>query len=145
MKGADGLDAEALRAFLRAEFPQVADDLVLDRVTACGVDVRLRVSERHLRPGGTVSGPSLFMLADAGFYLALLSRIGRVPLAVTTNASVDFMRKPVADRDVLGAAELFKLGRRLAVGQVLMRSEGTDDIVCRASLTYAIPGDSGAT
>ena len=101
--------------------------------------LRLKVSDRHLRPGGTVSGPALFGLADVAMYLAILSRIGPVALAVTTNCSIDFMRKPAAGCDVLAEARLLKLGRRLAVGDVLLFSEGTTEPVARAGLTYSIP------
>jgi len=72
-----------------------------ERVTAEELVVRLRVSERHLRPGGTVSGPSMFALADVGMYLAILARLGPVALAVTTNCSIDFMRKPAAGADLI--------------------------------------------
>jgi uncharacterized protein (TIGR00369 family) len=133
------MDGAALEAFLQEAFPQVAADFALDRVEEDGLTVRLRVGERHLRPGGTVSGPAMFSLADVGIYLAILSRLGPVALAVTTNCSIDFMRKPVAGADLLCEARLLKLGRVLAVGDCLMRSEGSEAIVARASLTYSIP------
>ncbi len=128
-----------LTAFLERDFGQVAGDFAIERVGPEGLVLRLRVAERHLRPGGTVSGPAIFALADVAIYLAILSRIGEVPLAVTTNASVDFMRKPTAGRDLLGEARLLKLGRSLAVGDVLVFSEGAAEPVARAGLTYAIP------
>lgn len=128
-----------LGAFLAREFPQVAEDFVVERLTAEGVVVRLRVAERHLRPGGTVSGPNIFALADVAVYLALLARIGSVALAVTTNAGIDFLRKPEAGRDLIGEARLLKLGRVLAVGEVLVRSDGRAEPVARANLTYSIP------
>lgn len=133
------MDAAALADFLRQEFPQVADDFRIEGLTSDGLTVRMAVAERHLRPGGTVSGPSMFALADVAMYLAILSRIGPVALAVTTNCAIDFMRKPAAGRDLIAEARLLKLGRVLAVGDVLIRSEGTGDVVARASLTYAIP------
>lgn len=133
------MDRDALTAFLGAEFGQVAEDFAVDHVDAGGVALRLRVAERHLRPGGTVSGPSIFALADVAMYLAILSRIGPVALAVTTNCSVDFMRKPAAGRDLIGQARLLKLGRTLAVGDVLVFSEGGTEPVARAGLTYSIP------
>ncbi|HEY6918099.1 MAG TPA: PaaI family thioesterase, partial [Tabrizicola sp.] len=77
------MDAGALEAFLREEFGQVAGEFAVERADAAGVTLRLRVGERHLRPGGTVSGPSIFALADVAMYLAILSRIGPVALAVT--------------------------------------------------------------
>jgi acyl-coenzyme A thioesterase PaaI-like protein len=97
------------------------------------------VSDKHLRPGGTVSGPTIFGLADFAFYFALLARIGPVALAVTTSAAVDFMRKPQPGRDLLAEVRLLKLGRVLAVGDVMVRSEGSDDPVARISMTYSIP------
>lgn len=128
-----------LAAFLVREFPQVAEDFALERLTTEGIVMRLRVAERHLRPGGTVSGPNIFALADVAVYLALLARIGPVALAVTTNAGIDFLRKPEAGRDLIGEARLLKLGRVLAVGEVLVRSDGRPEPVARANLTYSIP------
>lgn len=132
------MDRAALAAFLAAEFPQ-ATDFAVETAGVEGVVLRLRVAERHLRPGGTVSGPAMFGLADVAFYLAIQARIGPVALAVTTNASMDFMRKPAAGCDLLAEARLLKLGRQLAVGDVLIRSEGLADPVARAGMTYAIP------
>jgi uncharacterized protein (TIGR00369 family) len=133
------MDAGALQAFLRRDFGQVAADFAVERADATGVCLRLRVESRHLRPGGTVSGPAMFGLADVAMYLAILSRIGPVALAVTTNCAIDFMRKPQAGVDLLAEARVLKLGRSLAVGDVMIFSEGGADPVARASLTYAIP------
>ena len=133
------MDKSALTAFLNAEFPQVKDDFAVESVTPDGVVMRQIVRERHLRPGGTVSGPTMFGLADVAIYLAILSRIGPVALAVTTNCAIDFMRKPAANADLIAHARLLKLGRVLAVGDVLIRSEGQTEPVARASLTYSIP------
>ncbi|MEL7181491.1 MAG: PaaI family thioesterase [Pseudomonadota bacterium] len=133
------MDIAALQAFVGREFPQLGDDFHIEQLTQGGVSVRLKVGERHLRPGGTVSGPSMFSLADVSVYLAILARIGPVALAVTTNCSIDFMRKPAAGADLLCHAKLLKLGRVLAVGDVLIYSEGQADPVARATLTYSIP------
>lgn len=133
------MDRAALAGFLRSDFAQVADDFAVDRADEAGVTLRLVAGPRHLRPGGTVSGPALFALADVAMYLAILSRIGPVALAVTTNCSIDFMRKPEAGRDVLAEARLLKLGRVLAVGDVLVFSQGRPEPVARASLTYSLP------
>jgi acyl-coenzyme A thioesterase PaaI-like protein len=81
----------------------------------------------------------MFGLADVAMYLAILSRIGPVGLAVTTNCSIDFMRKPAAGRDLLGVTRVLKLGRALAVGDVMIYSKGQPEPVARASLTYSIP------
>ncbi len=133
------MDKAALTAFLAREFGQVAEDFSVETVGPERLVLRLKVAERHLRPGGTVSGPSIFALADVAMYLAILARIGPVALAVTTNCAVDFMRKPAAGRDLLGEARVLKLGRTLVVGDVLVFSEGLSDPVARAGLTYAIP------
>jgi len=136
------MDIPALNAFLLRDFRQVSDEFVIERVTAEELVVRLRVSERHLRPGGTVSGPSMFALADVGMYLAILARLGPVALAVTTNCSIDFMRKPAAGADLIAKTRILKLGRVLAVGDVLLYSEGQAAPVARAGLTYSIPPQS---
>lgn len=133
------MEAAELQAFLARNFGQVADDFRVEHADAAGVRVRLLVAERHLRPGGTVSGPSMFALADVGLYLAILSRLGPVALAVTTNCAIDFMRKPEAGRDLIGEARLLKLGRVLAVGDVVIHSDGRSEPVARAGLTYSIP------
>lgn len=133
------MDAEALEAFLARDFGQVAEEFGVDAVSMEEITVRLKVAERHLRPGGTVSGPSMFGLADVSVYLAILSRIGPKALTVTTNCSIDFMRKPAAGVDLIARTKLLKLGRVLAVGDVLMFSEGQAAPVARASLTYSIP------
>lgn len=125
--------------FLAREYPQVRGEYVVEALTAEGIELRLRVGEKHLRPGGTVSGPSIFALADIAFYLALLSRIGPQALAVTTSASIDFLRKPLAGADLLAEVRILKLGRVLAVGDVLVRSDEQPDAVARASFTYSIP------
>ena len=137
----DGLamDVPALSAFMVEAFPQVAGDFRVEAVGPGTITVRLLTADRHLRPGGTISGPTMFALADVAVYLAILARIGPVALAVTTNASIDFLRKPAAGRDLIGEGRLLKLGRVLAVGDVLIRSDGSPDIVARANATYSIP------
>lgn len=133
------MDRDALSAFLKSEFQQVADMFAIDDVEQMGVTVRLLHDERHLRPGGTVSGPAMFALADVAVYLAILAMVGPKALSVTTNCAIDFMRKPVAGVDLICKARLLKLGRVLAVGDCLIYSEGTEAPVARASLTYSIP------
>ena len=133
------MSAPDLDDFMRAEFPQVADDFAIEEVGERRIRVRLRVGERHLRPGGTVSGPAIFALADVAVYLALLAMVGPQALAVTTNCAIDFMRKPAARTDLIAECRLLKLGRVLAVGDVLIHSEGGAEPVARASLTYSIP------
>lgn len=133
------MSAPDLMEFLEREFPQVGRDFEIEEVGEMRVRVRLLVAERHLRPGGTVSGPSIFALADVSVYLAVLAMIGPEGLAVTTNCSIDFMRKPAARTDLIADCRLLKLGRVLAVGDVLVQSDGMAEPVARASLTYSIP------
>lgn len=128
-----------LSAFMWRAFPQAAEDFLVEHLTGDGIVMRLKVAEKHLRPGGTVSGPSIFGLADVAVYLAILARIGPVALAVTTNGTVDFLRKPVAGVDLLAEARILKLGKSLAVGDVLVRSEGMEAPVARSNMTYSIP------
>lgn len=139
------MTARELEAFLSREFPQVAEDFAVEEVLQNRARIRFRVADRHLRPGGTVSGPSIFALADVAMYLALLAMIGPEALAVTTNCAIDFMRKPVAEADLIAQARILKLGRVLAVGDVLVFSDGTEPPVARASLTYSIPPRKAAT
>lgn len=136
------MDKDALNAFLAQEFPQVADSYRVEDVTDARLIARLMVGDDHLRPGGTVSGPSMFALADLAIYCAILSRIGPVGLAVTTNASIDFMRKPAAGGDLLAECRVLKLGRMLAVAEALIFSDGQADPVARCSMTYSIPPKS---
>ena len=133
------MDRNALNGFLTRGFPQIAGQVSVDQLDDDLLIARLHVTEQHLRPGGTVSGPAMFALADVAIYLAILARIGEVALAVTTNASIDFMRKPQAGRDLLADCRILKLGRSLAVGECLIRSDGTPEPVARCSMTYAIP------
>ncbi|MCF3972699.1 PaaI family thioesterase [Paracoccus salsus] len=133
------MDADALNAFLARDFPQVAGQYRVDSVDEDGLQARLIVDESHLRPGGTVSGPSIFALADLAVYCAILARIGPVALAVTTNASIDFMRKPQAGKDLIARCRVLKLGRVLAVAEALIGSDGASEPVARCSMTYAIP------
>ncbi len=133
------MDAAALNAFLERDFGQVAAQFCVESAEVERLMLRLRVGVMHLRPGGTVSGPSMFGLADVAIYLAILSRIGPVALAVTTGATIDFLRKPEAGADLLAETRLLKLGRRLAVGEALLFSEGQVAPVARASMTYSIP------
>lgn len=126
-------------ALFAEQFPQaVASGTVLEAIGDRWSRLRQPIQERHLRPGGTVSGPTLMGLADRAVYTALLGQIGMVPLAVTTSLHIDFLRKP-EPRDVIAKAELLKLGKRLAVGSVTMYSDGSDEPIAHATVTYSIP------
>lgn len=133
------MDVAEMNAFLDKVFLEVAGDFRVEHVDEGGVDLRLLVQDRHLRPGGTISGPAMFALADVTAYMVTLAHIGPRALAVTTNCSIDFMRKPVSGVDLIGKGRLLKLGKQLSVSDVLIYSEGDARPVSRASLTYAIP------
>jgi uncharacterized protein (TIGR00369 family) len=133
------MDLDALARFMAETFPQMAGEIVVEDIREGTMRSRLNVGAHHLRPGGTVSGPAMFTLADVSVYLAILAMIGPKALAVTTNCSMDFMRKPAAHADLICECRLLKLGRVLAVGDCLIYSEGVADPVARAALTYSIP------
>ncbi|MBT8458226.1 MAG: PaaI family thioesterase [Boseongicola sp.] len=130
---------EEVREFIAVEFPQMADVYRVDAIAPMWARVSMLPDERHLRPGATVSGPTIFGLADCGMYFALMATIGPEALAVTTNATIDFMRKPVAGKTLGAEVKLLKVGRFLAVGDVAIRSDGSDDMIARATLTYSMP------
>ena len=128
-----------LEEFVDREFVQVEGDFTVLDLTEDSIEVRLNVSDKHLRPGGTVSGPAMFSLADVTAYFMTLARIGPQALTVTTNCSIDFMRKPAAATNLIARGRLLKLGRQLSITDVLLFSEGAEAPVARASLTYSIP------
>lgn len=136
------LTASEIEAHFARDFPQGdfgPDGLFkIERVGMGSALVRMKASESVLRPGGTVSGPSMMTLADATMYVAILASIGWVPLAVTTNLNINFLRKPKTG-DVLADCKLLKLGKRLTVGEVAIRSDGEEEIAAHCTATYSIP------
>lgn len=137
------IGAEEMAGYLDEVFPQVKGMFAIDEISEARVLMRLHEDERHLRPGGTVSGPAMFSLADVAAYVATMSRVGREALAVTTHCSIDFMRKPAAGVDLLAEARVLKMGKALSVTDVLLYSEGMAEPVAHASLTYSIPPKRG--
>ena len=133
------MTADEVMTVLDRVFGQVAGQFAIEELGEMQITVRLKVGEQHLRPGGTVSGPSIFGLADVAIYMIVMAMIGPKVLAVTTSSSMDFMRKPDGQKDLIATCKLLKLGRSLAVGDVLIFSEGGQDPVARASMTYSIP------
>jgi uncharacterized protein (TIGR00369 family) len=135
-----------LESFLRKEFPQVfnADSgLTIEGIWHGGAQVRQAYRQNFIRPGGTIMGPTMMALADFAMYVAVLASIGREPLAVTTNLNINFLRKPGL-ADLLAEARLMKLGKRLAVGEVAIRSVGAVELVAHATSTYSIPSPRDA-
>jgi acyl-coenzyme A thioesterase PaaI-like protein len=128
---------EEVAAFLAAEFPQTK--CVIQEVSKSGAIVSHEIGPSELRPGGTVAGPVLMTVADVALYVAILGEIGIVPLAVTTSLTINFLRKPAADKSITGVCKLMKVGKSLAVGEVWLYSEGTSEPVAHAVGTYSIP------
>ena len=140
------MTVEELERFFLAEFPQVfhaESGLAIEAVWERGCRVRQAFRQRSVRPGGTISGPTMMALADFAMYVAVLAAIGPVPLAVTINLNINFLRK-AAPRDLLAEARLLKLGKRLATGEVTICAQGETEPVAHVTSTYSIPpGDNG--
>jgi uncharacterized protein (TIGR00369 family) len=137
------MTAEAIGELLHEVFPQAfypGCGLAIERVDYGDIRVRRHFHEDHLRPGGTVSGPTMMELADFAMYVAVFSAVGPQPLAVTTNLNINFLRKPTR-ADLIAEARLMKVGKRLAVGEVTIFSDGSSDPVAHVTSTYSIPND----
>lgn len=135
------MNAESIGALLHEVFPQAfypGCGLTLEQIGHGDVRVRRDFHEDHIRPGGTISGPTMMELADFAMYVAVFSAIGPQPLAVTTNLNINFLRKP-AQADLIAHARLMKVGKRLAVGEVTLYSVGLDEPVAHVTSTYSIP------
>lgn len=126
-----------INSFLKKDFPQVTS--IVEEIGPQSARVRHQLGEGDLRPGGTVSGPVMFAVADLALYVAILGEIGLVPLAVTTNLNINFLNKPSADKDLIGECRLIKVGKALIIGDVFIYSEGQEQPVAHATGTYAIP------
>ena len=138
---APALSAEQIGELLAAEFPQAfypGCGLAIERVGYGEARVRRAFNDNFLRPGGTISGPTMMELADFTMYVAVFSAVGAQPLAVTTNLSINFLRKP-AKADLIAEARLLKAGKRLAVGEVTIYSDGVPEPVAHVTSTYSIP------
>lgn len=123
--------------FMAAEFPQ--SKCIVEAVGNASATVSHHIGIDELRPGGTVSGPVLMMVADVALYVAILGEIGIVPLAVTTNLNINFLRKASANANIIGVCKLIKVGKSLAVGEVSLYSEGSEELVAHVVGTYSIP------
>jgi uncharacterized protein (TIGR00369 family) len=135
------MSAAEVEKLLEREFSQVmsrGSAIVIEDAWHGGCRVRRAFSEKSLRPGGTISGPTMMGMTDFAMYVAILASIGPVPLAVTTSLNINFLRKP-EQRDLVAEARLIKLGKRLAVGEVEIYSDGEDEMVAHATATYSIP------
>jgi len=128
---------DVIAKFLAKEFPQ--SKCVVEAVGDRTATIRHAVGFDELRPGGTVSGPVMMTVADVALYVAVLGEVGLVALAVTSNLSINFLRKPAADKDIIGQCKLIKVGRSLVVGEVVLYSDGDDRPVAHVMGTYALP------
>jgi uncharacterized protein (TIGR00369 family) len=126
-----------LTSFFQKDFPQAS--FIIESIGGKSATIRKEIDHNHLRPGGTVSGPVLMEMADAALYVTILSEIGLVALAVTTNLNINFLRKPSSGSDILAKCNLIKLGKTLAIGEVTIYSDGMAEPVAHAVGTYAIP------
>ncbi len=131
------LDANELQAILVAAFPGNEVPRV-EEVDDEAVIMSLPIDDRHGRPGGTLSGPTMMMLADTAAWMVILAQVGPMLLAVTTSLHIDFLRKPQLT-DLMARARLLKLGRKLAVAEVELFSRGSTDLVAKAQVTYSLP------
>jgi uncharacterized protein (TIGR00369 family) len=138
------MNADEIARLLHEVFPQAfypGCGLTIERVDYANIRVRRQFHENHVRPGGTISGPTMMELADFAMYVAVFSAIGPQPLAVTTNLNINFLRKP-AQADLFAEARLMKVGRRLVVGEILIFSEGIPEPVAHVTSTYSIPNNA---
>ncbi len=139
--GAARMTVDAMGRLLAVEFPQAfhpQSGLSIEEIWDGGCRVRQAFRDAFVRPGGTISGPTMMALADFTFYVALLGAIGPEPLAVTTNLNINFLRKPER-RDLVAKARILKLGQRLAVMEVEIYSDGVEEAVAHVTSTYSIP------
>lgn len=128
---------EEISAFMALEFPQTK--CVVEAVDENGATLSHEIGIDELRPGGTVSGPVMMAVADVAIYVAILGKIGIVPLTVTTSLTINFLRKPSADARIIAECTLLKVGRTLIVGEVSLYSEGSNDVVAHVVGTYSVP------
>lgn len=128
-----------LSSYLDEVFPQVVNRYRIVDLQQGYARVIQNITQENLRPGGTVSGPTIFSLVDIGMYILLLAHIGKEPLAVTTNCSIDFLKKPTMDEELFADCNLLKLGKTLVVGEVLVKSSEKEARLARSSITYYRP------
>lgn len=135
------MTTEEIIELLDREFPQIHEggqSVFIEGIGPGVSSLRMHASDKHLRPGGTVSGPSMMMLVDLAAYVVILAHIGPVALAVTTNLNINFLNKPLPG-DIVADCRLLKLGKRLVVTECSLHSVASDTIVAHATATYSVP------
>ena len=133
------LAKEQIISFLAQEFPQALEKTSIVEITPEGAELLYRVDQSDLRPGQTVSGPTLMLVADFALYVAILGDLGLVAMAVTTNMTINFFRKPNGMQNIKAVCKLIKVGKTLVTGEVWLYSVGDDEPVAHVIGTYAIP------
>ncbi|MFV5592517.1 PaaI family thioesterase [Acinetobacter junii] len=133
------LAKEQIISFLAQEFPQALEKTSIVEITSKGAELLYRVDQSDLRPGQTVSGPTLMLVADFALYVAILGDLGLVAMAVTTNMTINFFRKPNGMQNIKAVCKLIKVGKTLVTGEVWLYSVGDDEPVAHVIGTYAIP------
>lgn len=123
---------------LKDIFPQVADKYEIISLKSNYSEVKLLSNNKNLRPGNTISGPSMFELADLSFYIAIMASTDLGDKSVTTNVSINFMKKPSLS-NLLAISQIKKIGKRLVVGDVEILSEDKKQTYAQALFTYSIP------
>lgn len=132
------MTVDEINAFLARAFPNGEGRSLVEHADGKTALCRIRYNANQLRPGGTLSGPTMMGLADMAAYTLVFSAVGFLPLSVTTNLSINFLRKP-KPADLVAEARLLKLGKALLVADVFIRSDGEDDPCAHAVVTYSIP------
>lgn len=136
-----GMTADQINAFMAVAFPGTTSGV--EFADPNRVVCRITYDPSQLRPGGTLSGPTMMALADRAMYALIFAAIGEVPLAVTTSLTINFLRKP-KPADLIAECRMLKLGRALAVGDVMIRSEGSNEACAHAVVTYSLPPNHAA-
>lgn len=139
------MDKQEIIEFLAQEFPQALQKSTIEEIPAKGAQLLYRVDAGDLRPGQTVSGPTLMLIADYVLYIAILGHLGLVAMAVTTNMTINFFRKPNGNRDIRAVCKLIKVGKTLVTGEVWLYSLDDEEPVAHVIGTYTLPQNSTST
>lgn len=133
------LTAQEVQTLIRQWIPMAEDiDLQIEEIREAYARIRIPYDEKNLRPGGSVSGPTMMAAGDTAMYAAILGSMGEVAMAVTSNLNINFLQRP-KDADLIAEGTILKLGKRMAFCEVAVRSEGSDDMVAHVTGSYSLP------
>lgn len=133
------LNAQEIEQSLKQWMPMAQDiDLKVEEVRHGFARIRIPFQDKHLRPGGTISGPVMMTAADTAMYVAILGSLGEMAMAVTSNLNINFLKRP-QQKDLLAEATILKLGKRIAFCEVGLRCEGSDELVAHVTGSYSLP------